>query len=116
MSRTEEIFISGAKKQVVYTLLIIVALYFFASFLGYRMIWATSEIVKESQQEVIDQVESGNTFIHPQIRRHNESLAEYERTKRMVQTFWLSYFFDFPEFEKLVYEQFKPRMDQIKNE
>jgi hypothetical protein len=94
--------------------LVIAALYFLASFLGYRVIWATSELVEGSYQEIVDQVESGNTFIHPHINRYNESIAEYEQTKKTAPTFWMKYVVDFPEYEEVTYEQFKPRMDEIK--
>lgn len=80
------------------------------------MIWASNKLVESSYQELVDQVESGNTFIHSHIRRYNETIAEYERTKGTAPTFWMKYVVAFPEYEEVNYEQFKPRMDEIKDE
>jgi hypothetical protein len=99
---------------VIFSLSFILVLYFTASFFGYRSIWAASDRVEKSHQVIIEQVEKGNTFIHPQINNYNEEIEIYERNKSLMQTFWLKYIFDFPIYEVTSYEQFKPRMEELK--
>jgi hypothetical protein len=110
----EEIRISGAKKQVIFGLSFILLLYFTASFFGYRSIWAASERVEKSHLVLIEEVEKGNTFIHPQINKYNEEIEIYERNKSLLQTFWIKFIIDFPSYEETSYEQFKPRMEELK--
>jgi hypothetical protein len=100
---------------VILSLSFILVLYFIASFFGYRSIWAASERVEKSYQVIVEQVEKGDSFIHPYINNYHEEIEIYEKNKSLVQTFWLKYIIDFPIYEETSYEQFKPRMEELKN-
>lgn len=107
-----EIIMSGAKKQVIFSLLFIFIVYSIWAYSGYHVIMAGAQDIEDQYEIVMSEVERGNPYIHQPIISHNELIVIYEERQRKVPTFWMPLVFNFPEYEDLHYEDLRPLIEE----
>ncbi|WP_096440014.1 hypothetical protein [Alteribacter populi] len=82
--------------MVVPFLLIYVTLAYFT----YGMINSSAEKLSVMEQEITEAEETGEVLSFQERNEYRRTYDLYYKSQRLIQSFWMRYIFDFPEFRE----------------